>query len=103
MLTPKQANPLTGVTSPVVGWQFTSSTIADVYQGCNVVFQAGFVPKLGPVPGNTAVPPLWGLAITKGGVADLIVQDTDYFVFDGFNVRVVTQADAQANYTVAPQ
>lgn len=105
VLTPTTANTLTGLSNPVLGWQFTVAAIADVYAGCNMVFEGGWSPQMGPLSTpqeNSANPPLWQLVISKG-VVQIVVADTDYFVFDGENVWAIPQATAQASYTVVAQ
>jgi hypothetical protein len=105
ILTPKNPDPLTGFTNPVLGWQFTVASIADVYTGCNLVFEGGWSPQMGPLGSaltNTSKPPLWQLVLSKG-VDQVVINDTDYFVFDGVNVWDIPQATVEADYTVTQQ
>lgn len=98
LLTPKAANPQSGLSNPVLGWQFTGATALDVFDGCNTIRQAGWTWQITPDPAN---PELWTMQISKGGYAPLTVTDTQWFVFDGYFVRVIEQADVEANYTIA--
>lgn len=97
ILTPNTANQYSGLTNPILGWQFTAATALDVFDGCNLIRQSGWSWQITPDPANDA---LWTMQIAKGGYAPLTVADTQWFVFDGYFVRVLDQADVEANYTV---
>lgn len=101
VLTPKSPNQLTGFANPILGWQLSAATALDVFVGCNTVYYAGWVSQLGPMSGDV-LPPIWQLVIKKGPSA-ILVNDTDYFVFDGLNVWSIPLATVQAEYTVTAQ
>jgi hypothetical protein len=112
VLTPNAPDPLTGLTNPVLGWQFSGETALDAFEGCNIVFQAGWVASLGPLASSPlGQAPIWELTfistvpVPAGGTIEVpvVANDTDYFAFDGRNVWTIPLADIQANYTVTPQ
>jgi hypothetical protein len=111
LLTPNSPDPLTGLTSSVVGWQFSGPTAMDAFEGCNIIYMAGWTAAMGPMTMNSDNIPIWELVITStvavpaGGTIEVpvVVADPDYFVFDGRNVWTIPLADVQANYTVTAQ
>lgn len=111
ILTPKAPNSLTGFANPVLGWQFTAATALDTFEGCNVVFAAGWVAQLGPLSNSPPDAPLWQIIFIKhvalangvDSVVNVIINDTDYFAFDGLNVWGIPQATVQSDYTVTTQ
>jgi hypothetical protein len=100
VLTPNAPNPLTGFANPVLGWQLTLATAMDTLTGCNAVFAAGWWPQLTIISGRASELPIWQLTLSKATV-NVVVNDTDWFAFDGQNVWSIPQATVQASYTVA--
>lgn len=117
LLTPNAPDPITGLTTPVVGWHASAATLAEVFEGCNVVHAGGWVWEIGPDPQSTSSPPQWQLvfrnqqvipAVAMGAAAAgstvlvVVVKNTDWFTFDGIHMRVLTDAEVTADWTVAP-
>jgi hypothetical protein len=102
VLTPNTPNPLTGFANPVLGWQLTLATALDALTGCNEVFAAGWIPQLTILVNSAADDPIWQLVLNRRP-EQVVVNDTDYFVFDGNNVETIPMAVVQADYTVEPQ
>ncbi|OBI98077.1 hypothetical protein [Mycobacterium sp. 1465703.0] len=98
-LTPNDPNPLTGFANPVIGWHVTLATALDVLEGCNTIFAAGWASQLGPLATSDPATPIWELVVNKGKV-QVVVKDTDWFVFDGQNVWAIAESDVTAGYTV---
>jgi hypothetical protein len=104
VLTPNTPNPLTGFVNPILGWQLTLPTAIDVLEGCNLIFEAGWIATLGPLATSTTNPPIWQLLINNKALGfQVIVNDTDYFVFDGQNVSTIPLVTVSADYTVTTQ
>lgn len=111
ILTPNTPNALTGFANPVLGWLFTAATALDTFEGCNIVFAAGWVAQLGPLSNSPPTAPIWEITFSKhvalaNGVDSLVnvlVNDTDYFAFDGQNVWNIPQATVSSDYTVTTQ
>jgi hypothetical protein len=102
VLTPNEPNPLTGFANPVLGWQVTLATALDTLTGSNVVFAAGWVPHLVILADSDPTFPIWQLILSAGSV-QVVVNDTDWFAFDGQNVWTIPQATVEAEYTVTEQ
>jgi hypothetical protein len=101
VLTPTAPNPLTGFTNPVLGWQLTLATAMDTLTGCNAVFAAGWGPQLTILGTSAPSEPIWQLTLSKATV-HIVVDDTDWFAFDGQNVWSIPEATVQGGYTVSP-
>ena len=99
-LTPNTPDPVTNLSNPLLGWHFTGSTFADVYEGMEVVRATGWLPIVEADPLDESNR-LWRMQLTKGGFPAQIVHDTDWFATDGVFVRILNQEDVAANYTVS--
>jgi hypothetical protein len=99
VLTPKIPDPFTGFSNPVLGWQFTAATALDAFVGINTIFAAGWRGQMGPLATSSPTAPIWQMTIVKGAV-QIVVDDTDYFAFDGANVWAIPLALATADYTI---
>jgi len=97
-LTPTIPNPVTGLSASVLGWHFTGSTFADVYEGMEIVRAIGWLPIVEADPSDTTNT-LWRMQLTKNGFPAQVVHDTDWFATDGVFVRVIPQATVTADYT----
>jgi hypothetical protein len=99
-LTPTTPNEFTGFSNSVLGWHLTLATALDVLTGCNKIFAAGWLTQLGPLATSPqGALPIWQLVITKGPL-QIVINDTDWFAFDGQNVWAIPESIVQADYTV---
>lgn len=99
-LTPNTANAITGLKNPVLGWHFTGATFGDVYEGMQTIRKGGWNPTIEVDPTDTTNT-LYQLQVTQGGHLPQLAKDTDWFTFDGYFVRVLSQTDVTDNYTTA--
>ena len=102
VLIPNIPNPLTGFANPVLGWQLTLATALDALTGCNIVYAAGWSPALTIVETSAPNDPIWQLMLSKSTV-HIVINDTDWFVFDGQNIWGIPESTVTANYTVVHQ
>jgi len=101
LLTPKAADPVTGLTIPFLGWHFTGSTVQDVFEGCNLLATGGWTWNIMPDPTSETTPPLWQIHIQNGGFPPVIVRDTDWICYDSRFVVALTQDEVAADFTVS--
>lgn len=100
-------DPITGLTKSFLGWQVSPATLADVYEGCNKIWEAGWDWHIGRREGTgdkTATPPTppdWWLQLTLENVTAVAVDVSEWFVFDGKFVQKLTDAEVTENYTKA--
>lgn len=103
ILTPKNADPITKLANPVIGWQLTAASALDVLEGIDTVALDGWVGNLSD-PNQTVSPPLYTLVLMKSGAPTVTVNDTDWFTLDGAgNVSAIPAATVTTDYTVAAQ
>lgn len=106
ILTPKDPHPVTGLKIPILGWHFTGATALDVLEGARFIQTGGWWWMILPHPTETARQQMRlydGIAanqITPTTVPKLVVENTQWFTFDGFSVRVLENAVVETNYDV---
>lgn len=106
IITAKTPDPITGLTKSFLGWQFSASTVQDTFEGCNIVWTAGWSWQITPVPGTgdrtttPPTPPTWAATFAKPGVTSTLqVKDPDWIAFDGTFVWSLPDSEI-GNYTV---
>jgi hypothetical protein len=99
LLTPKTADPVTGLTTDLIAWHFTASAVQDVFEGCNLLATGGWTWNIMPDATSATNPPLWQIHIQKGGFPPVIVNDTDWICYDGRYVIKLTDSEVTADYT----
>lgn len=108
VITSKAPDPITGLTKSFLGWQFSGSTVQDAFEGCNIIWTAGWSWQISPVPGTgdltttPPTPPVWIATFAKAGMTSLQIKDPDWIAFDGTFVWCVSNSEI-GNYTVVDQ
>jgi len=100
LLTPNAADPITGLTVPLLGWQLTAATALDAFTGCNFIHRLGYIATLVDDVDPTANPPIWRLTIDRPGDVPIVIADTDWLVCDSHHAWGIPQATVTADYTV---
>jgi hypothetical protein len=109
-LTPNQVDPLTGLQNSLVAWHFIAQDALDVFASLpwfkqyttwdyhlsadlnnDALQQISFTGSMGNVDNGGG---------TVGVIVSFLAKDTDYIAFDGIDLQVIKQVDAQANYTI---
>ena len=109
ILTPNNPDPTTGLIIPLLGWQFVTTSILDIFAGCNLIYVAtggqngGWFPTNSPNPQSEKVPPDWYLVFQRTGYPAVIIEYTDWLAFDTRSPIRITQNDVNAFYTVTEQ
>jgi hypothetical protein len=111
-LTAKVADPLTGQQNSYIGWHFTVADALDVLASAIwLETQTPWSYNIFANPDNhsllrmSLIGPIGNFVNNDGNLeqvtAQFIVNDTDYYIYDSGHVKVMTQADAEADYDIA--
>ena len=109
ILTPKNPDPGTGLTVPLLGWHYLQENILDIFAGCNLVYvdtggkDGGWFPTNSPNPMSEKTPPDWYLVFQRTGYPPVIIEYTDWLAYDTRNPIKITQKDVDAIYTITIQ
>lgn len=101
VLTPNEADPITQLQTPIVGWHLTQATALDVLEGMAKLAALGYHHRLETID-ITIIPPIYQLSINRGPEAGTI-NDTDWFVTNGHTAWAITEDDATNNFTITQQ
>jgi hypothetical protein len=112
-LTAKVADPLTGQQNSYIGWHFVMAEALDVLSSWIwIKTQTTWSYNVFPNPDDPYLIRMSlvgsvGNVIDENGnpqqmMAQYIVNDTDYYVYDSGHIKVMSQDEAEADYDIAP-